>query len=112
MKEIKYYVSDDGEMQSKDLEKVREYEARVEAELKEELQRMADFYRTEEVGYVGIINNQIEITYFGSSGSQVLERMKSRLDNLCAAFSNSYGYIVNKKDINTKIYEVNKKVRE
>lgn len=109
MKEIRYYISDDGRFRADNPEEVIKYEEETERQLKEELQQMADFYRAEEIGYVGIINNQIELTYFGLGNPQVLKHMKSRLDNLCAAFSNSYGYIVDKKDINTKIYEVNKR---
>lgn len=109
MKEIKYYISDDGKFRADNPEEVVKYEEETEKQLKEELQRMVDLYRAEEIGFVGIINNQIELTYFGPENPQTLKRMKSRLDNLCAAFSNSYGYIVDKKDINTKIYEVNKR---
>ena len=107
MKEVRYYISDDEKFRADNPEEVVEYEEEIERQLKEELQKLSDFYAKEEVGYIAIINNEIGITYFGQSDPSILERIKNRLS--AATFSGTYGYKVEKKDINTKIYEVNKR---
>ena len=68
---------------------------------------MSEFYAAKEVGYIAIINHGIGTTYFDPSKPSILEEIKNRLN--AATLSGTYGYIVDKKDINTKIYEVNKR---
>ena len=107
MEEVRYYISDDGKFRADNPEEVIKYEEETEKQLKEELQKLSEFYAAEEVGYIAIVNRGIGITYFGPSKPSILEEMKNRLS--AATLSGAYGYIVDKKDINTKIYEVNKR---
>ena len=106
MEEVRYYISDDGKFRADNPEEVIKYEEEAEKQLKEELQKLSEFYAAEEVGYIAIVNHGIGITYFGPSKPSILEEIKNRLS--AATLSGTYGYIVDKKDINTKIYEVNK----
>lgn len=108
MREIKHYISEDGGFRADNPEEVIKYEEETEKQLKEELQRLSDFYAKEEVGYIAIINHGIGITYFGPSKPSILEEIKKRLN--AAALTGACGYIVDKRDINTKIYEVNERV--
>lgn len=107
MKEIKYYVSDDGMLESYDPKDVIKYEEDAEKELREKIQVLLGVYATAEVGYIAIINHEIAMFNFGESNPSALEEMKNRLS--AATLSGTYGYIVDRKDINTKIYEVNQK---
>ena len=107
MKEIKYYVSDDGRFESYNPKDVIKYEEDAEKELREKIQVLLGVYATAEVGYIAIINHEIATAYFGQSDPLALEEIKNRLS--AATLSGTYGYIVDRKDINTKIYEVNKR---
>nr|DAQ94099.1 MAG TPA: hypothetical protein [Caudoviricetes sp.] len=108
MEEVRYYISDDGKFRADNPEEVIKYEEETERQLKEELQKLSEFYAAEEVGYIAIINHEIGITYFGPSKPSILEKVKNKLIDVTTN-SKFYGYIVDKKDINTKIYEVNKR---
>lgn len=108
MEEVKYYISDDKRFWADNPEEVIKYEEETKKQLKEKLQKLSVSHAAEEIGYIAVVNNAIGITYFGPSKPSILEEIKNRLS---AATTNSkfYGYIVDKKDINTKIYEVNKR---
>lgn len=108
MEEVKYYISDDETFRADTPEEVMKYEEEAEKRLKENLQKLSEFYAAEEVGYIAIVNHGIVITYFGPSKPLILEKVENRLIDVTTN-SKFYGYIVEKKDINTKIYEVNKR---
>lgn len=108
MKEVKYYISDDKRFWDDNPEEVVKYEEETERQLKEKLQKLSEVHAAEEVGYIAVVNNVIGITYFGPSKPSILEEIKNRLIGVTTN-SKFYGYIVEKKDINTKIYEVNKR---
>ena len=107
MQEIKYYISDDETFRADTPEEVIKYEEEADKRLKENLQKLSESHAAEEIGYIAIVNHSIGITYFGPSKPSILEEIKNRLS--AATLSGTYGYIVDKKDINTKIYEVNKR---
>ena len=44
MKEVKYYISDDGKFRADNPEEVIKYEEETEKQLKEELQKLSEFY--------------------------------------------------------------------
>ena len=44
MKEVKYYVSDDGRFRADNPEEVIKYEEEAEKQLKEELQKLSEFW--------------------------------------------------------------------
>lgn len=108
MQEIKYYISDDETFRADTPEEVIKYEEEADKRLKENLQKLSEIHAAEEVGYIAIVNHGIGITYFGPSKPLILEEVKNRLIDVTTN-SKFYGYIVEKKDINTKIYEVNKR---
>ena len=73
MEEVRYYISDDGKFRADNPEEVIKYEEETEKQLKEELQKLSEFYAAEEVGYIAIVNHGIGITYFGPSKPSILE---------------------------------------
>lgn len=107
MKEVKYYVSDDGRFRADNPEGVIKYEEETENRVKKELQKLCSEFHHTEGGYVSVVDNIIKLFYFGPYDTSILQDIKNRLN--AATLSGVYGYIVDKKDINTKIYEVNKR---
>ena len=86
------------------LEKFNEFKR--EKELLPELKRTAEELGE---GFIAVANNLIIITYQGAPTQGVLEIIKCRVQT---AISKSYAYIVDVRDINTKIWELNKKADE
>ena len=77
-------------------------ELKQQKELEIEIQAEAE--RIKE-GYIAVVGNKIGVTYEGKPTEAILEIIKQRIT---AAVFYSYAYIVDVKDINTKIWEFNK----
>lgn len=79
-----------------ELKQQKELEIKVQAEAK----------RIKE-GYIAVVGNKIGATYKGKPTEAILEVIKQRI---MAEVFYSYAYIVDAKDINTKIWEFNKEM--
>ena len=79
-----------------ELKQQKELEIEVQAEAK----------RIKE-GYIAVVGNKIGATYKGKPTEAILEVIKQRIT---AAVFYSYAYVVDVKDINTKIWEFNKEM--
>ena len=79
-----------------ELKQQKELEIEVQAEAK----------RIKE-GYIAVVGNKIGATYKGKPTEAILEVIKQRIT---AAVFYSYAYIVDVKDIKTKIWEFNKEM--
>ena len=72
----------------------------LEIEVKAEAKRIKE-------GYIAVVGNKIGVTYKGKPTEAILEVIKQRI---MAEVFYSYAYIVDAKDINTKIWEFNKEM--
>ena len=72
----------------------------LEIEVKAEAKRIKE-------GYIAVVGNKIGATYKGKPTEAILEIIKQRI---MAEVFYSYAYIVDAKDINTKIWEFNKEM--
>lgn len=79
-----------------ELKRQKELEIKVQAEAK----------RIKE-GYIAVVDNKIGATYKGKPTEAILEVIKQRIT---AEVFYSYAYIVDVKDISTKIWEFNKEM--
>lgn len=79
-----------------ELKRQKELEIEVQAEAK----------RIKE-GYIAVVGNKIGATYKGKPTEAILEIIKQKIT---AEVFYSYAYIVDVKDINTKIWEFNKEM--
>ena len=82
------------------IKKQKEFERLVAKARKEEAKRIKE-------GYIAVVGNKIGATYKGKPTEAILEIIKQRIT---AEVFYSYAYIVDAKDINTKIWEFNKEM--